>query len=99
MVSTIPNFSASNAAQSPVALAGDYEALERRRMEMAFTITEHQGEKAWPSNYRYIGRTTTGLHEFLNEDGKPEFFAKRKSVSGWHLRRGQWSYEFCSSCP
>jgi hypothetical protein len=70
---------------------------------MAFTITEHQnqlpsGSVEWVSRYRYVGRATNGLHEFLNEDGKPEFFAKRKHPpAGWHLRRGQWCYEFCTS--
>jgi hypothetical protein len=61
------------------------------------TITERQGAAAWPSQYSYVRQHPSGLHEFLNEDGKPEVFAKRRCVAGWHLKRGAWSYEFIRS--
>jgi hypothetical protein len=44
--------------------------------------------------YQYV-KPRDGLHEFVTRDGKRELFAKHKSVAGWHLKRGQWCYEFC----
>lgn len=48
--------------------------------------------------YRYMGRDKpSGLHLFQARNGKRELFAKRRSVAGWHLKRGMYVYEFCRS--
>ena len=66
-----------------------------------FPITESQQmpdgtTKQWPSEYKYAGKHPSGLHIFTDGD-KRELFAKRRSVAGWHLIRGNWAFEFCRS--
>ena len=63
---------------------------------MKLAISEGQPGAMKPSAYRYVG-PCDGLHEFQDEDGKSELFAKRQSVAGWQLARGAWRYEFCRS--
>ena len=46
--------------------------------------------------YRFTGRRN-GLYEFATREGKRELFARRKAFAGWHLKRGAFVYEFCSS--
>lgn len=75
---------------------------------MTVTITECQNQmndggpsrKEWPSEYQYLG-PFNGLYAFVNpETGTAELFARRKDApSGWHLIRGSYCYEFCSSMP
>jgi hypothetical protein len=62
-------------------------------------ITEHQqGQKPWPSSYRYMGSNGAGAHIFQDETGKRELFARRKTAyAGWCLHRGAWFFEFCAS--
>jgi hypothetical protein len=75
---------------------------------MAVQIMECQNQmndsgplrKEWPSEYQYLG-PWNGYYAFVNPDtGKAELFARRKTApSGWHLIRGAYFYEFCSSMP
>jgi hypothetical protein len=67
---------------------------------MTVAITERQGQKEWPSDYQYLG-SHNGLYAFVNPDtGRAEYFARRTSPNaGWHLVRGSYFYEFCSSMP
>jgi hypothetical protein len=58
-------------------------------------ITECQGLNEWPSSYVFVRREPVGEYIFKEPDGPEEVFARRKSVSGWHLRRGAYCYEFC----
>jgi hypothetical protein len=70
-------------------------------MSKLLKITEGQPGSHKPSPYRYMGMIRgLGLHMFDDGNGKIELFAKRKPGSGdagWHLRRGSYVYEFCSS--
>lgn len=68
-------------------------------------ITEQQQNgvmgSSWPSRYRYVRYDKqTGLHLFDDGTGKLELFAKHKpgrGDAGWHLKRGAYVYEFCTS--
>ena len=63
-------------------------------------ITEGQCREQKPSGYRYLWQTPDGLHLFREEGSDhAEAFARRKpgNVSGWHLERGAYWYEFISS--
>jgi hypothetical protein len=63
---------------------------------MKLVITEHQGDRSWPSAYRFVRRGPHGGAVFQEDGGSLEFFAKRKDPpAGWHLRRGAYTYEFC----
>jgi hypothetical protein len=46
--------------------------------------------------YQFIGMRD-GLWLFETRQGKQELFGRCKSYAGWHLKRGQWCYEFCRS--
>jgi hypothetical protein len=67
------------------------------------TVTEYQGctRLPGPSFYSYAGyNRRRGLHAFWDGQGNLEFFAKHKpgnGDAGWHLRRGAYVYEFCTS--
>lgn len=54
------------------------------------------GEKE--TTYQYLGPDTNGLYAFVNEDGNPEWFARRTTpYSGWQLKRGSYFFEFVRS--
>ena len=53
------------------------------------------GVHSWPTAYRYAGYSlNTRLHRFRTPEGRVELFAKRRSVAGWHIVRGDWCFEY-----